>query len=325
MVPELFRHVRTRAGGLASLGLPTEKELSSSSRKKAAVALRLEKLAAPWKTELQLAKLGAMGRPAGEKFSFSVLGDAEPGRFWIFRKLFNKKGVFETQLRRVQSRPVDFSMQLGDMVSRGIRRNYLRLFGQLARNGVRLPYLTTLGNHDRRFPHGRCDADLYRSFFGRTNYYFDHGGVRFVSLDSSLQRVSRWQLSWLDRVLDVPGRKIVFTHIPPAGLREWTKFAGAQGVGGFKKGADEMMEIFSARRVDRVYMGHIHAFGVQDFNGVRYVLTGGGGSPLFPVGRSDIFHHSLTVTVGPDGVNETLHPLHGRPIPVPRAKILLAR
>ncbi len=325
MVPELFHHVRTRTRGLSSLGLPTRHELDSNSRKKVEALQRLETIAAPWKTNLQLAKLGGLGRRDGETFSFAVLGDAEPGRFWIFHKLFNKRGVFETQLRRVQSRRVDFSMQLGDMVSRGIPHNYFKLFTQLTENGVRVPYLTTLGNHDRRFPHGICDADLYRGFFGRTNYYFDHGGARFVSLDSSLKRVTPRQLSWLDRVLDFPGRKIVFTHIPPAGLRQWTKFAGAQGVGGFKKGADEMMEIFSGRGVDRVYMGHIHAFSVQDFKGVRYVLTGGGGSPLFPVGKSDVFHHTLTVTVGPEGVSETLHPLHGRAVPVPTGKILLSR
>ncbi|PCI31753.1 MAG: hypothetical protein COB53_12900 [Elusimicrobia bacterium] len=323
MVPEIVNYVRMRASGLASLGLPTEKELRSASRKKAAAGLRLEKLSAPWKRELQLEKLRAVGRESGEEFSFAVLGDAEPGRFWIFRKLFNKKGVFETQLRRVQSRPVDFSMQMGDMVSRGIKRNYLQFFRRLDHVGVRVPYLTTLGNHDRRFPHGRCDADLYRSFFGRTNYHFDHGGVRFVSLDSSLIRLTRWQLSWLDRILDFPGRKIVFTHIPPVGLREWTKIAWRREVAGFKVGADEMMEIFSARAVDRVYLGHVHAFGVQEYKGVRYVLSGGGGSPLYPVGQSNVFHHTLAVCIGPDGIRETLHPLHGRPIPVSEAANLI--
>jgi 3',5'-cyclic AMP phosphodiesterase CpdA len=338
MVPELLHHVRERADDLSRglrlgvpmspverWGLPTEKELSASSRKREAAALRLAKLAAPWRTRLQLDALSRSGRQSGERFRFAVLGDAEPGRFWIFRKLFNRQGVFETQLRRVQASSVDFSMQLGDMVSRGIQRNYLRFFRQLGRNGVRIPYLTTIGNHDRRFPHGRCDADYYRSFFGPTNYLFDHAGIRFVSLDTSLQRVTPRQLAWLDRALDAPGRKIVFTHVPPAGLGEWTRFAGAQGVGGFKTGAARMMSLFSKHRVDRVYMGHIHAFGVQDVDGVRYVLSGGGGSPLFPVGKSDVFHHFLTVEVGPDGVTDTLHPLHGRPVPLPKARVLLSR
>ncbi len=306
-------------------GLPSEKELSFSIRKKRAETRLLERLAAPWKHSRQLDAIAAAGRRPGDSFSFAVLGDAEPGRFWIFRKLFNQKGVFETQLRRLQGEPFDFSMQLGDMVSRGIRRNYLKFFRQLGRNGVRVPYLTTIGNHDRRFPHGRCDADLYREFFGRTNYAFTHAGVRFVSLDTSLQRVTRRQLAWLDRVLDGDGIKIVFTHVPPAYLGEWTRFAGAQGVGGFKHGARAMMDLFSRKRVDRVYMGHIHAFGVQDVGGVRYVLTGGGGSPLFPVGKTDVFHHFLSVRVGPDGVEETLHPLRGRPLRVPRAKVILSR
>lgn len=338
MVPDLFRHVRDRADGLSRAlrmgvpmtpaerwGLPSHKELSASARKKRADARLLERLAAPWRTTRQLETLAAGGRRPGDAFTFAVLGDAEPGRFWIFRKLFNRKGVFETQLRRLQGQPFDFTMQLGDMVSRGIRPNYLKFFRQLGRNGVRVPYLTTIGNHDRRFPHGLCDADLYRDFFGRTNYAFTHAGVRFVSLDTSLQRVTPRQLAWLEKVLDFDGVKIVFTHIPPAYLGEWTRFAGAQGVGGFKRGAREMMDLFSRRQVSRVYMGHIHAFGVQDVGGVRYVLTGGGGSPLFPVGKSDVFHHFLSVRIGPEGVEETVHPLLGRPVKVPRAKVILSR
>lgn len=282
----------------------------------------LEELSAPYRTARQLARLSARG-PA-EDFEFAVLGDVEPGRFWFSRRLFNVPRVFERQLRRLQEYPVDFTIQLGDMVSRGIRRNYVRFFRQLAVVGPARPYLTVVGNHDRQHPHRRSNSDLYRACFGRNNYFFDHGGARFVVLDTSARALTLPQLKWLSLALHTRKRKAVFTHVPPATLRGWTDFAGARGLGGFRRGAEEFTELMSARGVDRVYLGHIHGFGVQDKGGVRYVLTGGGGSPLFPSGVSDRYHHYLVVRASSGGFSETVVDLDGRRFAVPDGKVLLS-
>lgn len=286
-------------------------------------AQQLAQLSASWRSHAQLARLSAQRRQAHETFEFAVLGDAEPGRFWIFRALFNQPGVFQRQLSAIQEQAVDFSVQLGDMVSCGIPRNYLEFFRQL--NDVRVvkPYLTVLGNHDRSYPHGRSHSRLYRSLFGRSNYYFDYGGTRFVSLDSSRARLTQLQLKWLRLVLDTGLRKIVFTHMPPVALRLWGGAGAAHHLGGFKRGAAEFMRLMSERGVARVYMGHVHCFGVQDIGGVRYVLTGGGGSPLFPSGAADKFHHYLTVSVGPAGVRERVHALDGSSFMIPSGKVVL--
>ena len=286
---------------------------------------RLLDLAAPWHTKRQLARLSALKRYSNESFRFAVLGDAEPGRFWIWRRLFNKPGVFETLVRRAQAEACDFTMQLGDMVSRGTQPNYLRFFDALSSWEVTTPYLTVVGNHDRRNPHGVTDSKLYRSCFGPVNYAFDRGGWRFVSLDSSAHRVTASSLKWLDRVLDTRQRTVVFTHIPPDVLHEWTDYKGARGLGGFHEGARELTELLSRRRVERVYLGHIHAFGVQDYLGVRYVLTGGGGSPLFPCGVEDRFHHYLVVEAGPKGLRETVRCADGKDLTIPPARVVLSR
>ena len=83
------------------------------------------------------------------------------------------------------------------------------------------------------------------------------------------------------------------------------------------------MRLMSERGVDRAYMGHVHGFAVQDHLGVRYVLTGGGGSPLFPVGASDRFHHYMTVSVGPGGLREQVHTLSGSGFAIPGGKVVL--
>ena len=282
---------------------------------------RLRELSAPWRVDRQLRRLASRPRAVGERFRFAVLGDAEPGRFWIARKLFNTPGVFERQLRAIDREGVDFCVQLGDMVSRGSRRNYERFFADLERWGVSCPLLPVIGNHDRSYPHGRSDSRVFREAFGRADYAFDRGAARFVVLDSSTREVSGRQLRWLDRVLRADRLKCVFTHFPPAPLHRWT----ARGIVGLRRGGRDLTELFSRRGVHRVYLGHIHAFGVQDYLGVRYVLSGGGGSPLYPNWVEDRYHHYVVACVGPEGVSETLRCADGRSLAIPRSPVVLSR
>ena len=277
----------------------------------------VRRLAAAFRTTEQLARLTATKRGDQEAFRFSVIGDAEPGRFWISRALFNENPkAFWKILARADRSGSDFIVQLGDMVSRGILRNFMDFFLRLRGMAPRTPYLTVIGNHDRHSPHGVSNDIVYRSLFGGTDYTFQRGGWRFVVVDSSAGRLSADQLAWLKQTLKKETPTVVFTHMPPAPLGEWTDFAGSKGAGGFKEGAEEFMRLMSESGVSRVYMGHVHGFGVLDRGGVRYVLTGGGGSPLFPGPVKDRFHHSITVDVGPNGLVETVHPLDGTSFPL---------
>lgn len=256
-----------------------------------------------WATRNQLTRLAETKRGDAETFSFALIGDSEPGRFWWSRALFNKPGIFRKILSAANESSADFILQLGDMVSRGTPGRFRRFLEELGAAGLLKPYLTVIGNHDRRKPHGLTDSHLYRALFGGTNYWFERGGYRIIIVDSSAGQVTKGQLEWLERSLNTPRRKIVLTHIPPASL-PWT----TAGLGGFKKGAEAFMDLMARAKVDRVYMGHIHGYGEHDDRGVKYVLTGGGGSALFPGAKVDRReHHWLTVTAGPGGVTETLH------------------
>ncbi|MFI5349936.1 MAG: metallophosphoesterase, partial [Elusimicrobiota bacterium] len=193
-------------------------------------------MASPFRTETQLAKLAASPRPAGP-LRFAVIGDAEPGRFWIWRKLYNRdRNAFWKMLPMADASGSEFIQQLGDMVSRGILRFFRPFFKGLLAAGVRTPYLTVIGNHDRHSPHGTTNSVLYRALFGETDYFFDRGGRRFVVLDNSAGEVSRGQLDWLRSVLSGAKSAVVFTHMPPAPLGEFTNFI-KKGSGGFRRGA----------------------------------------------------------------------------------------
>ncbi len=270
-------------------------------------------LAAPLRTEHQLARLQRTPRAPGDRFRFTIIGDAEPGRFFIARALFGAHGVFWKLLRRADASGSDFILQLGDLVSRGIRRNFSRVFHGLRNARLSTPFLTVIGNHDRHKPHGVTNDRLYRRYWGATDWVLDRGDWRFITLDNSAGRVTDEQLRWLEKSLAVRKRLIVFTHIPPAPLGVFTDYGGLKGAGGFARGAEKFMELMSRHKVERVYMGHVHGLAAVTRDGVRYVLTGGGGSPLYPNNAVNLIHHSLEVEVGPGGIAETVHPLDGAP------------
>jgi 3',5'-cyclic AMP phosphodiesterase CpdA len=285
-------------------------------REPSSVRAKLLRAAAPWRTEEQLRRLEREPRRPDESFRFALIGDAEPGRFWFSRRLFNERGVFPRLLSAADAQPVDFIFQLGDMVSRGVKRNFLRFFELLSRMRPSRPYLTAIGNHDRQSPHGVSNGRLYQALFGPSDYFFDRGGWRVVVLDTSARRLTPGQLAWLDDALDTELKKIVITHVPPAPLSEWTDWGRLRGVGGFREGAAEFMGILERRGAARVYMGHIHALGALTVRGVRYILTGGGGSPLYPGPVKNRFHHYLTIDAGPDGLSETVHRADGGSAPL---------
>ena len=287
-------------------------------------------------TAAMLAKLPARG--ASETFSFGVIGDAEPGRF-SWERIFNPGGdSFVRQWLALQPR-VDLVLQLGDFVSEGDAAHYARHVDLIERNAAK-PILHAVGNHDRSRPNGAADKRLWDAVYGARDYFFDHGGWRFVSVDSSDRQLAPAQLAWLAGVLSAPGPKVVYTHVPPAFLGKVAPLAavgpsapalprfGPKPQGGlddffnnyFDEGAAEFERLVSAGGVKAVYMGHIHAFWAGDHRGVRYVISGGGGSPLYPLPPGfpqRRFAHALLVEAGPAGLRHTVVPQQGAPFVLP--------
>ena len=145
-------------------------------------------------------------------------------------------------------------------------------------------------------------------------------------------------LAWLKAALAVPGPKVIFTHVPPdyiksitplkevGALEEWSTDKDAQDeqkgylrdffTNYFQDGASEFEDIVSNGGVKAVYMGHIHAFWAADHRGVRYIISGGGGSPLYPLPPGypkKRFAHTLNIAVNPSGLVETVVPYKGKP------------
>ena len=269
-----------------------------------------------WRTRKHLDRLERSPRAQNETFRFAVIGDAEPGRFWFQRLFFGQKGVFTRHMKRVRDRPVDFTIQLGDMVSRAKARNFRAFFNQIRAAGYEKPFLTVAGNHDRHAPHGKTNAVMYNAIFGRRNYWFDRGGARFIILDTSDARLTARQIAWLDRILATDKKTLIFTHMAPITPRTLAATHSLLKHGGFSNGAQAFLDVLRSRGADRVYFGHIHGFGSLTIDGTRFVLSGGGGSPLYPSPWIERTYHFLEVSVGPDGIQDNVYPLDAPPFPI---------
>lgn len=285
------------------------------------------------------AQLARMPKSDGS-FRFAVLGDAEPGRFVWQRVFAPSTDTFELLLAQVRAAGADFALQLGDFVSEGSANSY-RAHAALLDRHISLPILSVIGNHDRSRPNGDASKDMYDALMGPRDYYFDHGDWRFIALDSSDRRLAPSQLAWLAKALEGPRRKVVYTHVPPDYVYKLRPIQPAQPAvhahdetlekrgavqdfftNYFKDGASRFEELVSNGGVAAVYMGHIHAFEAYDHRGVRYVISGASGSPLYPLPPgypTRRFTHWLLVEAGPEGLRETVIPLKGARFALPPA------
>jgi hypothetical protein len=111
------------------------------------------------------------------------------------------------------------------------------------------------------------------------------------------------RLTWLDQQLTTPLRKMLFMHKPPA-VGNW---AHAFDASPWTQNADRFTALASQRAVDRVFLGHIHAYEEKEIGGVRYVVSGGAGAPLDPAPHA--YFHSVRVTVTQTGIRDQVERL----------------
>ncbi len=182
----------------------------------------------------------------------------------------------------------------------------------------RIPLYAALGNHDVRTLNGQPFLDAlhlpHNNPAGTERYYsFEAAHARFIALDSN-QSVSPGSpmRAWLEAELARPaGWKFVFFHHPP--------FSSALHTSDLNIRRD-LEPLFIAGGVDVVFNGHDHVyertFPLQNATpvnsneepdyvrpaGVVYVVTGGGGRPLYArtqvngfTARFESVHHFVRV------------------------------
>jgi acid phosphatase type 7 len=210
---------------------------------------------------------------AGASFEFVVFGDTRT-RHDLHRKI----------VEAIAKDNPDFIAHTGDLVTDGYdTEQWPRFFaieGDLLKKTVFFP---ALGNHERN------NVRFYEFFDVKTPYYsFDWGSVHVTILNTDLGNVAispegkeafwREQTRWMQDDLAKSQKadfRFVVMHHPP--------FTAVKNRQGDNREVQALVPLFEKYKVNAVFAGHDHNYQRHVYMGVQYVVTGGGGAPLYPV------------------------------------------
>jgi 3',5'-cyclic AMP phosphodiesterase CpdA len=192
-------------------------------------------------------------------------------------------------------------------------RKFLEMTAPLAEI---MPWYGTVGNHDVNSIASQQIYQEVMDFPGNELYYsFDLINSHFIVLDTEIPGqvggIVGEQLVWLRNDLqtyaDSTQYLFVFTHRPV--------YPQAHYRGRDLANADELHQLFIQYGVDAVFSGHEHQYYIYQKDSMHYVVTGGGGAPIYHGGIGESYHHYLLVEILPPN-DILIHVLdvHGREI-----------
>jgi len=236
-------------------------------------------------------------------------------RFVVFGDSGNGSSAQSQIANLINGETFDLAIHNGDIAyGEGTYAQFESFFFPYYRNWLRrVAIFPTIGNHDER----TGSATPYRTLFALPRdgasaafpnnaerfYSFDFGPVHFVALDTEAAFLStarrQEQLAWLANDLaNAQGQpwRIVFFHRPPysSGAEHGSDLAIRQAFG----------PLFERYRVQVVLNGHEHSFERTvpwrestdaSLQAVTYLITGGAGAGLYPIGRNAFTAFSRSV------------------------------
>lgn len=211
-------------------------------------------------------------------------------------------------------------LNTGDLVEHGRRPhewdNFFKIIAPLLSANV--PYYPARGNHDQggekqweakfNIPNG-SGSKLY--------YSFDYGNAHFIALDTQTSLKSDTaQYQWLVKDLAATPAQHVFVygHLPPYSI-------GMHGSNlGVRRTLTPLLEKHK-NNIRIVFNGHDHLYYRTRRNDVVYVVTGGGGAPLYQTWHIEeaqkgdaynVMHHYLLITINGAEVSGKMFDLNGK-------------
>jgi len=243
------------------------------------------------------------GLPESKQVRYRVLagGDASPElafhtapqpgdpiRFVVYGDVRGGHSTHRELVKAILNEAPDFAVGTGDLVLRGSDEGDWQAFFAVAADMLgRIPLYTVAGNHDlgRSGEEGRRMNEILALWPGPADrpswghwYSFDVADLHFVMLDSNAYE-SEEQLAWLRADLAAVrerGVRAIFavTHHGP--------FARGPH-GGDRYAVENYVPVLVDSGVTLLFAGHDHLYQRGRMNGLDYIVTGGGGAPLYRV------------------------------------------
>lgn len=235
-------------------------------------------------------------------YVFALYGDSRDG-FAVHRMICG----------RIIAGPASFVVSTGDLVHNadkiGLWENYREITRALRE---RLPYHPAKGNHD-----DGGEGHFEKEFGLRRPYYaVRKGPVELFFLDSNA--LDDGQLAWFEKAAAASGaeHKIAVMHHVSFSLRHGRRKES-------RRYREKLHARFVRAGVCAVFNGHDHHFQTSVQDGVRYVVTGGGGAPLYDADTDfdrDVFlfaklHHYILMEVGEGGIRARVYSEEGVELP----------
>jgi len=230
----------------------------------------------------------ASGQDAGKgSFKTPPAAGADPYRFVVYGDNRTRHDVHRRVIDTLMKQGIpDFVVQTGDMVENGNDNSLWPIFFDIERELLRhTAFFPALGNHERN------THDFYEFFQATSPYYtFNWGNAHFIVLNSDIgnvaptarQRDAFWaeQTRWLEEDLQNSQSfdyRFIVAHHPP--------FTAVTSRQGSNPHMTALVPMFEKYQVSAAFFGHDHNYQHYLKNGIPYLVTGGGGAPLYDVDK----------------------------------------
>lgn len=203
-----------------------------------------------------------------------------PVSFLAFGDTRSNHAMHARVAARAASESPDFVVNTGDLVGDGRREDHWQPFFEAERALLAVaPVFPAVGNHDAR---GSTLASFFERYFPHNRFYEKVAGpVHLFFVDStqafgpgSVQH--RWLRERLAaaRNAEVPRWRVAVHHHPAFSSGDHGSEAAVQR---------ELVPLYREFGVTLVLQGHDHVYERLESGGITYVVTGGGGAPLYRV------------------------------------------
>ncbi len=208
---------------------------------------------------------------SADSFSFVVFGDTR-----------TDSAKHQAVIDRISQYDFDFIVHTGDLVGKGSSTaDWITFFNIECDVISQKLFLPAIGNHEKPF----WQYDTLFLLPGLEEFYsVRYANAAIICLNTETELTTH-QTKWLINELNFISTDttihwiFINFHRPPYS-------SGSHGSD--IKVRNSWCPIFEKYRVDIVFCGHDHSYErTEKINGVIYVVCGGGGAPLYNVGRND--------------------------------------
>jgi hypothetical protein len=222
-----------------------------------------------------------------KEFSFAVAGDSRT--YTPFQRICEE----------LRTEPISFMVNLGDTSRHPTLGSHQYLNVHLTeKTSLPFPEFYVMGNHD--VAPNLFSMDQWEKKYGPALFSFDYNGCLFIFLrvygegDNWKESLAYLESQLSRRSPDI-SRTFIFSHSPLM----------AQGSSLPPEGISAFTGLCDRYKVDYAISGHMHGYARKQINNTVYLISGGGGAHLVKE-KFGMFHHSVVITVKPDGISEDI-------------------